>query len=1108
VNTARRSIGWTSLALAAVTLALLGGTAATAGAAAARWQISSSSAPRNLQPGGEGQIGIAATNIGSTPVNAVTEPLTITDRLPPGLEATVIAPAPFTYAGYENHGASSHEYAPLTCTLPSPTVVTCTWGGEPAMPEPFAPYETLEARFAVKIKSDAVSGERNEVSVTGGDAPSTSLNQPITVDGAPTPFGVERNKLKPENADGSIDMQAGSHPFQLTDTLDFNQALAFQHGQPWDNDLVPTTAGLPKDLRFQLPPGLVGNPTPFPQCTDSQFDTFLSLGVNLCQPNAVVGVASVTAREPFSKAVFTTAVPLFNLVPAPGEPARFGFDAISVPVILDTSVRTGGDYGVTVRVNNLSQAVGLLSSRVTFWGVPGDPRHDQSRGWSCLQGGYYRDVATTLPPCSPLGQSQPAPLLTLPTSCARPLSMTLEGQSWAASPLPQSEYTLQDDAGQPLMMEGCNRLPFNPSIEVQPEAATASTPTGVTVSVHVPRAQDLIAAGLAASSVKETTVALPEGMQLSPAAADGLQACSEAQVGFQGFDGTGTNLFTSSLPNPFCPDASKVGTAYIKSPLLANPLEGAVYLAAQNANPFASLVAMYIVAEDPISGVLVKLAGEVKLSDTGRILTTFKNTPDLPFEELKLHFFEGPRAPLSTPPYCGSYTTAASLTPWSGNPPASSSSTFNITSGPGGASCENPLPFSPSLTAGSLNLQAAAFTPFTTTMSREDGHQNLASITMHMPPGLLGKLSTVTPCKEPQAAQGTCGAESLIGHTVTSVGLGSDPYSVPGTVFVTGPYKGAPYGLSIVTPAVAGPFNLGLVVVRAKIDVDPHTAALTIASDPLPTILQGIPLQIKHVHVTIDRPGFTFNPTNCTPQPITATITGEQRATAPVSVPFQVANCATLPFKPTFQVLTQARTSKANGASLHVKVTSGPGQANIAKVKVELPKQLPSRLTTLHKACPDATFSSNHAACPAGSVVGTATTMTPVLKAPLSGPAYLVSHAGTAFPDLVLVLQGEGITLELVGNTDIKKGITTSTFNAVPDAPISTFDLVLPQGPHSALAAYGSLCKTKLSMPTVMSGQNGAVTRQSTKIAVSGCAKHKPRRKARGTRGKRRPGRR
>jgi hypothetical protein len=354
---------------------------------------------------------------------------------------------------------------------------------------------------------------------------------------------------------------------------------------------------------------------------------------------------------------------------------------------------------------------------------------------------------------------------------------------------------------------------------------------------------------------------------------------------------------------------------------------------------------------------------------------------------------------------------------------------------------------------------------------------------------------------EPQAALGTCGAESLIGHTTVSAGLGTDPFTVPtGQVFITGPYRGAPFGLSIAVPAKAGPFDLGTgpcdcVVVRARVGVDPHTAQITVDTDPLPTILQGVPLQVKHVNVTIDRQGFIFNPTSCERLNATGTLTGGSGGSASASVPFQVTNCGSLPFKPVFTVSTQAATSKKNGASLDVKVTSSQGQANIGKVAVTLPKQLPSRLTTIQQACPEAAFNQNPASCPVGSNIGTATARTPVLTSPVSGPAYLVSHGGAAFPDLVLILQGEGITLQLVGSINIKKSITSSAFNSVPDAPISSFELKLPEGPHSGLAAVvpakakGNLCGQRLVMPTTLTGQNGAQIKQSTKIKVTGCAK-------------------
>ena len=449
--------------------------------------------------------------------------------------------------------------------------------------------------------------------------------------------------------------------------------------------------------------------------------------------------------------------------------------------------------------------------------------------------------------------------------------------------------------------------------------------------------------GLAEAQVRNTTVTLPEGVTINPAGANGLQACSEGLVGFTGFTelnpkseaGAKTATFTPKLPESlqpgvnFCPSASKIGTVRIKTPLLANPLEGPLYLAVQDPNPFGSLIAMYIVAEDPVSGVLVKLAGEVQLNpSTGQLTATFENNPQAPFEDAEVHFFGGERAPLATPAHCGSYTTDAQLTPWSGGTPVHSSSTFQIRTRPNGAPCPgSSLPFKPTLTGGTLNINAGSFTPFSMTMSRPDGDQHLQAIELHMPPGLSGILSGISLCPEAQANEGTCPQESLIGETTVSVGVGSDPYSVKGgRVYITDSYKGAPFGLSIVNPAKAGPYDLentakqqpacDCVVVRAKIEVNPITAALTVTTDntgpyKIPTFIDGIPLQIKHVNVTINRPAFTFNPTSCNPQTITGTIASSEGATSPVSVPFQVTNCAILKFAPKFSVSTGAHTSKA-----------------------------------------------------------------------------------------------------------------------------------------------------------------------------------------------------
>jgi hypothetical protein len=1016
-----------------------------------------------------GVILVTAVNLGNANVNPGAQPATLTDKLPAGLEAVWIE-------GYAAEGVNKED-SPLECSLGS---LSCTFTGINDEPNELRPYEQMQMRIAVN-KIEAKSGAVNEASVVGGGAPAASARRSLTVSGSPSPFGVSVYEMRPEEEGGGVATQAGSHPFQLTTTLAFNEKLAFHNeGRAFKGlggGVRAEPVALAKDLHFRLPPGLIGNPTPFAQCP---LGTFLHEEGRECPQQSVVGVARVTIAVPgiLAGQVVPISEVLYNLDPAVGEPARFAFEVYGTPVMLDTAVRTGGDYGVTVNVTNITQVVGFLGSEVTFWGVPGDPRHDHQRGYGCLSG---------LGSCSPLGAVNPPPLLELPTSCTGPLSTTLGFDSWKE---PSVVGSLPNTAPMPAV-DGCNRLQFEPSISLAPDGQAGSTPTGLSVKVSVPQAVSLDAEGLAEADVKNTTVTLPAGVTINPAGADGLEACSEEQIALK------------SPEPPTCPNASKVGLVKIHTPLLPNPLEGAAYLAAQNANPFGSLVALYVFVEDPISGSRVKLAGEVVPDPvTGQLVSTFKNTPQLPFETFELHFFGGDRAPLATPALCGSYTTTASIEPWTETGEVGSNSTFDVVSGPNGSPCRNPLAFDPSLTAGSLNIQAGAFTPFTNTMSRQDGDQNLQGIVLHMPPGLFGLLTGVKLCGETEANSGSCGPESLIGETVVSVGLGGDPFSVKGgKVYLTGPYKGAPFGLSIVNPAKAGPYDLGQVVVRAKIETNPTTAAITVTTDDtgpyrIPTIIDGIPLQIKHVYVNINRPGFTFNPTNCNPMAITGSLQSTEGASQAVSVPFQVTNCATLAFKPGFAVSTSGKTSRANGASLSVKLTypKAPfgSQANIKSVKVDLPKQLPSRLTTLQKACTAAQFDANPAGCPPASMVGHANAITPLIPVPLAGPAYFVSYGGAKFPELVIVLQGYGVTIDLHGETFINKaGITSSTFKTVPDAPVGSFELTLPQGKFSALAANGNLCKSKLAMPTAFTAQNGMTIHQSTPISVTGCAKAK-----------------
>jgi hypothetical protein len=1021
----------------------------------------------------DGEIVVSADNLGSSAVEGAKAPITITDKLPKGLRAVGAVPV--------RAQGGRFTIGHVACSVESVSEASCRYEDTEV-----AAYAQLEMVVEVVVEKDASSGELNEATVIGGETPTASGRHAITIDSGPTPFGMENYELTLEDEHGRPDTQAGSHPFQTTFTFDLNQLEgSVEGGSEHAGYAYSEPAALIKDLHAKLPPGLVGNPEPFPQCTLADFYA------SKCSQQTVLGVAQIEFEEPTFLGVTENAVAVYNLEPSVGEPARFGFLIARIPVFIDSGIRTGEDYGITGDTNNISQEGAFLTATVTLWGVPGSSVHDGYRGENCLYA-----AAGTGGPCPALGEHTPPPFFSLPTSCTGPLQSSVEVDSWLQPGLFSSIPAAPMQA-----TDGCNRVPFSPSVKLTPDGTAASTPTGLNVDEHVPQASTLNGEGLAESDVKGLTVALPEGVALNPAAADGLESCSLEQIGLQNGQAPG------------CTNASKIATVKIKTPLLPNPLEGSAYLATQDQNPFGSLVAMYVFAEDPISGVVAKAAGElVENPVTGQLTAHFEEDPffsknpryvsaddflpQVPFEDVELHFFGGDRAPLVTPARCGAYTTQGSFVPWSGSASKEASSSFEITSGVNGSPCPTPLPFAPELTAGTTSIQAGGFSPFTMTMSRQDGGQGLEAIKLRMPPGLSGTLSTVKLCGEEQADAGTCPADTEIGETIVSVGVGGDPFSVKGgKVFITGPYRGAPFGLSIVNPAKAGPFDLGKVVVRAKVDVDPITSVLTITTDTegpykIPTILDGIPLEIRHVNVDIDRPDFTFNPTNCSPLAITGSLTSVEGATSALSVPFQATNCAVLAFKPKLTATTSGKTSRKNGASLTVKLTypAGPYDANIAKVKVDLPKQLPSVLTTLQKACLAATFEANPASCPPGSIVGSARATTPVLPVALAGPAYFVSYGGAKFPELVIVLSGYGVTVQLHGETFIdKEGITSSTFKTIPDVPVGTFELTLPSGPNSALAANGDFCKSKLVMPTSFVGQNGALIKTTTPIAVTGC---------------------
>ncbi|HST54717.1 MAG TPA: hypothetical protein VLJ42_02340 [Solirubrobacteraceae bacterium] len=859
-------------------------------------------------------------------------------------------------------------------------------------------------------------------------------------------FGVSTFDGLISDANGDAATQAGSHPFEVTSVFSFNRVTD-------SNGLVIPDGGNPKDAEISLPPGIIGDPNTTPTCTSEQ------LILATCPDSNAVGTVDLTINYFLSTAPSVVTLPVYNMVPPPGKPGEYGFIFFGFqPTYISAKIRTGEDYGLTVTMKNLAQGLNLLAVKLNLWGVPADPSHDSERG-NC--------AGTTGQSCPSTAPARP--FITLPTSCPGPLPATLRVNSWQNPDTFQTYSFLNHNrAGVPVGAVGCDQLNFSPKLTVLADNNTAGAPNGLSLDLGVP--QNGLPTQLAEAHPKQAALVLPPGMGLSPSGLAGLQGCPQEQFGY-------TN---AQLPN--CPDASKVGLIQIDSPLFTTPMTGAAYLAQPGANPFHAPLVLYGYAIGP-TGVLEKFAGPIIPNQTtGQLTIAFDNLVQLPFYDFKMKLFGGPHGLLANPPTCGLYPVVSQVTAWSGAV-ATPFSGFPVNAG-----CSNLHSFAPSFAAGTTNNQAGASTPFTMTLSRTDQDQNLGALSVQTPPGLLGLPGPVPLCAADRAAQGTCDPSSLIGHATLGAGPGPSPLYSSGQVFLTGPYKGAPFGLSIVVPLQTSTFNLGGVVVRAAVSVDPHTSGLTIATDPLPQMVSGVPLQLKTVNLTLDRTSVMLNPTNCTPLTISGVAFGAQGASAPVSSRFQASNCALLPFKPTLAATIGG--SHKNGASLRTDVLNAAGSANLQTLKLVLPKQLSPRAATLHHACPQATFAANPAACPAASVVGTGTTNTPVLPVPISGPAYLVAH-GSGTPDLDVVLQGYGVTLVLNGSMSIKRAITTVAFNSIPDVPTSKFELSLAAGSHSLLAMNTSLCNTLVTVQAALKGQNNAQLKTAPKAHVLGCPKAK-----------------
>jgi hypothetical protein len=880
-------------------------------------------------------------------------------------------------------------------------------------------------------------------------------------------FGIKSMSVETKKADGTVELRAGAHPYEFTVDLEMNQ----------DSKGIPE--GTLRDLIVDLPAGLVGNPLAAPRCSGADFEGQFPQ----CPINTQIGVAQVKVVGIEE----TATVPVFNLTPRLGAPASVGFSIINENSFQEASLRPD-DYGVRISDITIPTAQQIQSVTETIWGVPADERHDSERG-DCLElGGKCSSDA-------PL-----RPFLTLPTSCTGPLKTTASVDSVQEPDIFQTE-TVESlgQGGVPAGLNSCDKPPFEPTIASQPETAAADSPTGLHFSLKIP--QNELPEGIAAAHLKDTTVTLPAGLAVNPSAADGRTGCSLAQIGL-GQEGPAQ-----------CPDASKVGTVTVNTPLLDHPALGSVYLAEQLNNPFNSLLAIYIVIDDPQTGVVVKLAGKVEPDPvTGQLRTTVNQNPQLPFEDFEFNFFGGPRASLTTPQLCGTFATTATLVPWSSpeGPTVTRSSSFQVTGSPAGpcASTEAQMPNAPAFEAGVSEPLAGAYSPFVLKLSRENGSQRLSALNTTLPAGVTANFSKVSECSEAQIAsaiarsnpgQGalekaspSCPASSQLG--VVNVGAGSgSPLYVQGQAYLSGPYKGAPFSLTIITPAVAGPFDLGVVVVRAALYVNPETGQGTVKSDPLPTILQGIPLDVRSVAVKIDRSAYVLNPTSCAEKQVSGEAISTTGAVAPLSNRFQVGGCRALDYTPKLALSMKGAVRRSGHPAFKATLTQPSGQANSRRTVVILPPTTFIDQNHIANPCTRPQFAEGR--CPPASVLGTVRVFTPLFNTPLEGKVYFRANGGERdLPDVVADLYGR-VHVIAVGFVDAvtKKGSESSRvrtiFASLPDAPITKAIFSFKGGKQGVFVNSANLCKVPNLATVKMTAHNNKVQSSEQRIGTAGCRK-------------------
>jgi hypothetical protein len=950
--------------------------------------------------------------------------------------------------------------------------------------------------------------------LSGGGGASVSTVDPTTVSAAPPPFGIDAFDAYIRKADNTPYTRAGGHAAFASGTeIDFNTHLEVgSHAGP-NFPVEP-----PKDTFVDVPPGLVGDTGAVGYCTAVELAGGGGTGrIGECPTDSQLG--TVTLRNPGVLVLPDTdgPLPLYQMVPPPGVAARFGFNYLGTVVSIDALMRSEPTPRLVIGSRNISEGLALSGVQVELWGVPYDPVHDPDRGCPGLRAPSQGEA-----PC-PISVSTIKPFLRLPTSCTAPgegLPWKVRTASWyEQGGLDEEGFPIEADSawktrsvvshqapgyphlpsewGAPVGITGCADVPVKGNIDVQPTTLDAESSSGLEVNVEVPNPGIESPSGISSSDLKEVKLSLPQGMTINPSQAEGLGTCSAAA-----YASTELSFYPTDRG---CPQDSKIGTVEVVTPLLEERIPGEVFIAQPDdpsttapgaENPFDSLLAIYVILEEPQRGILVKLPGLVRTDEsTGRIVTTFKDLPQLPFSTFDFKFREGARAPLITPPNCGTYTTEAEITGWSApNNPILTKSSFEVQRGIGAGPCPpgGVPPFKPGFSAGSINNNAKSFTPFVMRLTRQDGEQNMTKFSSVLPPGVLGKLAGVGKCPEAaiaaakaktgkaELASPSCPANSQIGRILAGAGVGSVLTYVKGSIYLAGAYKGAPLSVVVVTPAVAGPFDVGT------------------ASDPIPHILEGIPLKLRDLRVYVDRDKFILNPTSCDPSSTKATLFGSfldvfspaDDVSVSLADRFQAANCLNLGFKPKLKLKLRGGTKRGQFPGLRATLNARPGDANIASAQVTLPRSAFLEQGHLKNICTRVQFRAQN--CPKGSIYGKARAITPLLAEPLEGPVILRS-SNHKLPDLVIALKGI-VDINVVSRIDSHKGGLRSTFESVPDAPITKFVLTMKGGKKGLIVNSRNLCKAKNRAKVAFGAHNGRLAKLRPQLKPQ-CGKARGRKK-------------